>query len=180
MQVECISDMVEVFLTQAKTLTITTTNTAVMAAEVLIKALHNPTAFNNAEALHDTASNTLTKLIKVYEMNKEPSSPRVRNLQGWPVPGVAAKPMATSVKPISAQTQSATAAANISANNVFYTNVGHILLHTPSQGQLWNTDSSSVAWQLKMCGKYQQPTNLAISHTASAAASRAPTVDSPC
>jgi hypothetical protein len=58
-QAERISNTVEFFPTQAKTLTITTTDEAIMAAEALIKALNNPTVFNHAEALRDTANNTL-------------------------------------------------------------------------------------------------------------------------
>jgi hypothetical protein len=99
-----ISDTVEFFPTQTKTLTITTTDKAIMAAEALIKALNNPTVFNNAEALCNTADNTLTKLSKVYAMNKELASPRVEEPPTVvPVPRVAKKPTATSVEPISAQ-----------------------------------------------------------------------------
>jgi hypothetical protein len=94
---EHISNMVEFFPTQAKTPTITTTDEAIMAAEVLIKALNNPTMFNHADALRNKADNTLTNLSKVYAMNKESASPRVTEPQRVaPVPRVVGKPTATS------------------------------------------------------------------------------------
>jgi hypothetical protein len=100
-QAECNSDTVDFFSNTGQTPTITTTDEAIMAAEALIKVLNNPNDFNNAEALHDTASNTLTKLSKVYVMMKDPASPRVAEPpRVAPVPRVAEKPTATSVEPI--------------------------------------------------------------------------------
>jgi hypothetical protein len=112
---------VEFFPTQAKTPNITTTDEAIMAAEVLTKALNNPTLFNHTETLRDKANNTLITLSKVYAMKKEMASPRVAEPpRVAPVPRVMRKTAETDDQPISARTRSATAAAaSISPENLF-------------------------------------------------------------
>jgi hypothetical protein len=62
MQAECISHTVDFFPKQDPTLQITSTDAAIMAAEVLIKALNNPTVLLNVNALCGTAQTALEEL----------------------------------------------------------------------------------------------------------------------
>jgi hypothetical protein len=164
-QAERISDTVEFSPRQAPTPTITSTKAAIIAAEALVRALNNPTVWNNTEALRDTADHMLSKLSKIYEIKTDPAAPRVAETpRVAPVSRVAAEPTASReqgnnqyqhglVQP--PQQQPA-----YPPNTCFYTNVGQTSAAHPVTGagmeyqQLISDLVTKEAWQLSAASEF--------------------------